>query len=62
MWKWYLKNIREVYDKYQFVDVFHLTDDQSVTLSNAVTGFKVARIYPWDPSEVKMKKIAPGSV
>ena len=60
MRKWYLDNIGEVFDKYQFVDVFRTMYDRSVTLSNAVTGYEIAGIYPWDPFKVKTKKISPG--
>ena len=62
MRKWLLANIGEAYDKYQFIDVFHSTYDTSATMSNAVRGFEIAGIYPWDPSKAQSKKLAPASL
>ena len=58
MKKWYTKNIGAIFDKYEFIKVFHPTCDLSATLINAANGFETSGIYPWNPSEVNMKKLA----
>ena len=46
MRKWVMANIREVFDKYRFVEVFKATYEQSCILQNAVEGFECSGIVP----------------
>ena len=62
MKKWYMKNIGAIFDKYEFIEVFHPTYDLSATLINAANGFETSGIYPWNPLKVNKKKLAPGSL
>ena len=62
MKKWYTKNIGAIFDKYEFIEVFRPTYDLIATLINAANGFETSRIYPWNPSKVNAKKLAPGSL
>ena len=57
-----MANIREVFDKYRFVEVFKATYEQSCILKNAVEGFECSGIVPWNPEKVRMKKLIPGEL
>ena len=62
MRKWLMRNIRETFDKYRFVEVFRETYQQSCTFINAVQGFEKAGIIPWNPDKVKMGKLYPAEL
>ena len=62
MKKWYTKNIGAIFDKYKSIQVFRPTYDLSATLINAANGFETSGIYPWNPSKVNTKKLAPRSL
>ena len=62
MKKWYTKNIGAIFDKYEFIEVFCPTYDLSAMLINSANGFETSGIYPWNPSKVNTKKLAPRSL
>ena len=62
MHRWVMANIREVFDKYMFVEVFKATYEQSCILRNAFEGFECSGIVPWNPKKVKKKKLIPGKL
>ena len=62
MKKWLIDHIGQVFDKYEFIEVFASTYKLSATLENAKKGFEVASLHPWNPSQANTKKLAPASL
>ena len=62
MKKWLINHIGQVFDKYEFIEVFTSTYKLSATLENAKKGFEVAGLHPWNPSQANTKKLAPASL
>ena len=62
MKKWLIDHIGQVFDKYEFIEVFTSTYKLSATLENAKKGFEVAGLRPWNPSQANTKKLAPASL
>ena len=62
MKKWLINHIGQVFDKYEFIEVFTSTYKLSATLENVKKGFEVAGLHPWNPSQADTKKLAPASL
>ena len=62
MKKWLIDHIGQVFDKYEFIEVFTSTYKLSATLENAKKGFEVAGLHLWNPSQANTKKLAPASL
>ena len=60
--KWLIDHIGQVFDKYEFIEVFASTYKLSATLENAKKGFEVAGLHPWNPLQANTKKLAPASL
>ena len=57
-----IDHIGQVFNKYEFIEVFASTYKLSATLENTKKGFKVAGLHPWNPSQANTKKLAPASL
>ena len=60
--KWLQNNLDGVYDKNAFIDVFAKVHKKAATVKNAVSGFCHTGIFPWDPTKVDNKKLAPAEL
>ena len=56
---WHKENLGDVYNKEAFIGVFTKLWKKCSNVENAVNGFCKAGIFPWNPSAVEGKKLAP---
>ena len=56
VWQWIAENTLEVYDKFAFPTTFTMMWKWEATIENAVKGFKVVGIYPFNPQAVDEHK------
>ena len=57
--KWLQNNPGGVYDKNTFIEVFAKVHKKAATVENAVSGFHHVGTFPWYPTKVDDKKLAP---
>ena len=62
MKKWLINHICQVFNKYEFIEVFASTYKLSATLENAKKFFEVAGLHLWNPLQANTKKLAPASL
>ena len=62
VWKWMSNNIEKSYDKLCFMQVCQIVLDKCATVSNAIEGFKKSGVFPWNPSIIDDKKLAPSTM
>ena len=60
--KWLQNNPGGVYDKNTFIKVFVEVHKKATTVKNAVSGFRYAGIFLWEPTKVEDKKLAPSEL
>ena len=52
----------QAYDKFAFPETFDKTWKTSATIDNAIKGFRVAGIYPFDPKGLDQRKLFPSEL
>ena len=60
--KWLQNSPGGIYDKNALIEVFAKVHNKAATVENAVSSFRHAGIFPWDPTKVDDKKLTPAEL
>ena len=52
----------QAYDKFLFPETFKVTCNKAATVENAAKGFKVAGLYPFNPTSLDQQKLYPAEL